>query len=125
MKTRTAAKRPCEAAGTLDGLQLAARAELALAFEEHRDRLLRLISLRLDRRLAGRVDPTDIIQDAFIRANAAYDEYRRQSDLPLYNWLCILAQFAVGDLPSNSSRNSKTLGCNGTAILPLSWSCIL
>ncbi len=94
METRKAAG---EAAETLEGLRLAGRAELAIAFEEHRDRLLRLIALRLDRRLAGRVDPSDIIQDAFIRANAAYDEYCRQSDLPLYNWLRIQAQFAVGD----------------------------
>lgn len=97
METRTAAERPCEAAESLEGLRLAARAELAIAFEEHRDRLLRLISLRLDRRLAGRVDPSDIIQDTFIRANTAYDEFCRQSDLPLYNWLRIQTQFAVGD----------------------------
>ena len=97
MEMPTAAERPCEAAEQLEGLRLASRAELAIAFEEHRDRLTRLITLRLDRRLAGRVDPSDILQDTFIRANTAYDDYCRQSELPLYNWLRIQAQYAVGD----------------------------
>ncbi len=97
MNLSTSPERQHDAEVEIRGLELADRADLAISFEEHRDRLLRLISLRLDRRLAGRVDPSDIIQETYIRANAAYDEYRRQSDLPIYNWLRIQAQFAVGD----------------------------
>lgn len=58
---------------------------------------MRMIVLRLDQRLSGRVDPSDIIQETFLRANAAFEDYRRMSNLPIYNWLRIQAQFAVGD----------------------------
>jgi RNA polymerase sigma-70 factor (ECF subfamily) len=73
------------------------RADLAIAFEQNRDRLIRVISQRVDRRLSGRIDPSDILQETFLRANAAFDEYCLNSDLPVYNWLRIQAQFAVGD----------------------------
>jgi len=35
-------------------------------FDRHRDRLRRLISIRLDRRLSGRVDPSDVIQETLV-----------------------------------------------------------
>ena len=72
-------------------------ADLIEAIQENKDRLTRLIAMRLDRRLAGRVDPSDILQETFLRANAAFEEYRRQGNLPIYNWLRIQAQYAVGD----------------------------
>ena len=35
---------------------------LAVLVERHRDRLERMVRLRMDRRLQGRVDPADIVQ---------------------------------------------------------------
>lgn len=32
----------------------------------HRDRLRRVVKLRMDRRLQGRVDPSDVLQETFI-----------------------------------------------------------
>ena len=37
---------------------------LAELFARHRDRLRRMVRLRLDRRLQGRVDPSDVLQEA-------------------------------------------------------------
>jgi len=74
--------------------------DLASVFQENRDRLRRMISLRLDHRLAGRIDASDILQETYLRAHAAYPEYLRQNgdtQLPIFNWLRIQAQFAVGD----------------------------
>lgn len=74
--------------------------DLAAVFESNRDRLRRMIALRLDSRLAGRIDASDILQETFLRAHAAYPEYLRQAQqnqLPVFNWLRIQAQFAVGD----------------------------
>ncbi len=73
------------------------RSDLIAAFQENKDRLIRLIGMRLDRRLAGRIDPSDILQDTFLRADAAFEEYVRLSEMPVYNWLRVQAQFAVGD----------------------------
>ena len=55
-----------------------------------RDRLRRMVALRLDRRLQGRVDPSDIIQEAYIDASARLAEYARQPDMPFFLWLRFL-----------------------------------
>lgn len=49
---------------------LAAGDQSALAelFEKHRERLWRMVRFRLDPRLLGRVDPDDILQEAFMDA---------------------------------------------------------
>ena len=65
-----------------------ARAQL---LEQHRDRLKRMVALRLDRRVLKRVDPSDIIQETLIQANHKLDEYLRQQPIPLYPWLRQLA----------------------------------
>jgi RNA polymerase sigma-70 factor (ECF subfamily) len=55
-----------------------------------RDRLRRMVALRLDRRLQGRVDPSDIIQEAYIDASARLADYARQPDMPFFLWLRFL-----------------------------------
>ena len=44
------------------------------------------MKLRLDRRLAGRVDPSDVLQEAFLDAMARADECRRDPEVPVYLW---------------------------------------
>jgi RNA polymerase sigma-70 factor, ECF subfamily len=39
---------------------------LAELFARHRDRLWRTVSFRMDRRLAGRIDPDDVLQEAYV-----------------------------------------------------------
>src|SRR5262249_29856551 len=55
-----------------------------------RDRLRRMVALRLDRRLQGRVDPSDIIQEAYIDASVRLAEDARQPDMPFFLWLRFL-----------------------------------
>ena len=55
-----------------------------------RGRLRRMVALRLDRRLQGRVDPSDIIQEAYIDASARLADYARQPDMPFFLWLRFL-----------------------------------
>jgi len=57
----------------------------------HRDRLKKLISLRLDRRLAARVDPSDVVQEALVDADRKLDRYLHDRPLPFYPWLRRLA----------------------------------
>jgi RNA polymerase sigma-70 factor (ECF subfamily) len=63
---------------------LAAMDELLQA---HRPRLRRMVSLRLDPRLAARVDPSDIVQDALVEAHQKLPEYLQAPPLPFYPWL--------------------------------------
>src|SRR4051812_43110130 len=54
---------------------------------DHRARLRRMISLRMDRRLQGRVDPSDVIQESFIDAARRLPEYAKNPELPFFVWL--------------------------------------
>ena len=46
-----------------------------------------MIALRIDRRLQGRVDPSDIVQEAYIDAARRIGEYTSNPSVPFYLWL--------------------------------------
>jgi RNA polymerase sigma-70 factor (ECF subfamily) len=57
----------------------------------HRDRLRRMVALRLDYRLQGRVDPSDIIQEAYLEAAGRLPEFAADpAAMPVYLWLRFL-----------------------------------
>lgn len=58
---------------------------------QHRQRLRQMVAVRLDRRLAARVDPSDVVQEALADAARKLDEYLQQRPLPFYPWLRRLA----------------------------------
>ncbi len=62
----------------------AARDELLV---RHRQRLRQAVAYRLDRRLAARVDPSDVVQEALAEASRRLPEYLRRRPLPFYPWL--------------------------------------
>jgi RNA polymerase sigma-70 factor (ECF subfamily) len=57
----------------------------------HRDRLRRMVAVRLDRRLAARVDPSDVVQETLAEAARNLSDYLRERPLPFYPWLRRLA----------------------------------
>jgi RNA polymerase sigma-70 factor (ECF subfamily) len=62
----------------------------------HRERLRRMVALRMDRRLQGRVDPSDVIQEAYLEAARRLPDYLREPDpMPLYLWLRFLGGQAL------------------------------
>src|SRR4051812_48205878 len=54
---------------------------------EHDGRLRRMVEFRLDLRLRGRVDPADVVQDAYLEAADHREAYFRLSAVPLFLWL--------------------------------------
>ncbi len=50
--------------------------------EKHRDRLKRMVALRIDRRLMKRIDPSDIIQETLVLADRRLDAYLRERPIP-------------------------------------------
>ena len=66
----------------------AAREQL---LRRHRDRLRRMVAVRLDPRLAARVDPSDVVQDVLAEAVVKLADYLRRRPLPFYPWLRQLA----------------------------------
>jgi len=76
--------------GVSEGLRLAAAGDeeaLRTLFAAHRDRLKRMVHLRLSRRLAGRVDDSDVLQEAFIEVARKLPEYAREPKMPLFLWI--------------------------------------
>jgi RNA polymerase sigma-70 factor (ECF subfamily) len=58
-----------------------------LLLERHRARLRRMVAVRLDSRLAARVDPSDLVQETLADAAARLGDYLRGRPLPFYPWL--------------------------------------
>jgi RNA polymerase sigma-70 factor (ECF subfamily) len=58
--------------------------------ERHRQRLRRMVALRLDHRLHSRLDASDVIQEAYLEATARLPEYLGKPALPFYLWLRFL-----------------------------------
>jgi RNA polymerase sigma-70 factor (ECF subfamily) len=57
----------------------------------HHDRLRRMVALRLDPRLQGRIDPSDVLQETYLEAASGLAEHLRESNIPFYLWLRLLA----------------------------------
>jgi RNA polymerase sigma-70 factor (ECF subfamily) len=56
-------------------------------FAGHRNRLRQMVAACLDRRLAARIDPSDVVQEALAEAARNLDDYLRDRPLPFYAWL--------------------------------------
>jgi RNA polymerase sigma-70 factor (ECF subfamily) len=57
---------------------------------QHRDRLKRVVKLRMDRRLQGRIDPSDVLQEAFLDFASRAAEYVQRPEMPFFLWLRFL-----------------------------------
>ncbi len=64
----------------------AARQEL---LGRYRGRLERMVSVRMDRRLAARFDPSDVVQEALLAAHQKLSEYLEERPIPFYPWLSL------------------------------------
>jgi RNA polymerase sigma-70 factor (ECF subfamily) len=62
-------------------------AALAELFERHRGRLRQMVRLRLDPRLQGRVDPSDVLQDAYLDLSRKLRDLTVRPELPFFLWL--------------------------------------
>ena len=72
---------------------------LAALFDGSRDRLRKMIRLRLDRRLSGRVDTSDVLQDAYLDVRRRIAEYARDpSAMPFHLWLRLVAGQRLTDV---------------------------
>jgi RNA polymerase sigma-70 factor (ECF subfamily) len=63
---------------------------LAELFARHRDQLRRMVRLRIDRRLQGRVDPSDVLQEAQVDILRRAAEYAADPRLPPFLWLRLI-----------------------------------
>jgi RNA polymerase sigma-70 factor (ECF subfamily) len=71
----------------LDAARCGDEPALAVLVERLRDRLERMVRLRMDRRLQGRVDPADVVQDAYLAVRGKFPQYSADPHLPFFLWL--------------------------------------
>ena len=60
---------------------------LAALFTRYEDRLRRMVVFRLDPRLRGRVDPSDILQESYLNAAQRLHSYLESPAAPVFIWL--------------------------------------
>ena len=61
----------------LRGASAGDESALAALFDGYRDRLRKMIRLRLDRRLSGRIDTSGVLEDAYLDVRRRIAEYAR------------------------------------------------
>ncbi len=66
------------------------RSALSQSFQAYHARLVRMVELRLDASLRRRLDPADVVQEAWLEIVRRFDEWRPQP-MPLHAWLRFLA----------------------------------
>jgi RNA polymerase sigma-70 factor (ECF subfamily) len=59
--------------------------------QRYRDRLRRMVAVRLDARLQARLDPSDVVQEALLEAARRLPDYLRERPVAFYPWLRRLA----------------------------------
>jgi RNA polymerase sigma-70 factor (ECF subfamily) len=73
--------------GLPDLARRASDAALGRRLEAHRDYLTTLARVQIGRRLQGKVDPTDVVQETFLHAVRDAAQFRGSSDQELAGWL--------------------------------------
>jgi len=71
---------------------------IALLFTHYRPRLERMVALRLDRRLLGRVDPADVVQEAYLEVRSRFPTYVQESAVPFFLWLRLVTGQKLTDV---------------------------
>jgi RNA polymerase sigma-70 factor (ECF subfamily) len=63
------------------------QAALGALVDFYRPRLRAMLQLRMDRRIQGRIDESDVLQEAFLEVSARLGEFARNPAVPFYLWL--------------------------------------
>jgi RNA polymerase sigma-70 factor (ECF subfamily) len=80
---------------------------LEVLFEMHRERLHRMVRLRMDPRVRGRIDASDVIQEAHLDAWRRLDAYLRDPKMPFFLWLRFLAGQKLLELHRHHLRTQR------------------
>jgi RNA polymerase sigma-70 factor, ECF subfamily len=86
-----AARDDDECARLIERLRGGDRTAATELLSRHRQRLRRMIELRLDARLRGRLDTSDVLQDALLDVASRLEDYLADPKLPFYLWMRLVA----------------------------------
>jgi RNA polymerase sigma-70 factor (ECF subfamily) len=66
--------------------------------DRHRDSLHRMVECRLNQGVAGRVDASDVVQDALLTASRRLADYLENPNIPFHAWLRQLTRDRLADV---------------------------
>jgi len=84
--------------GLIERVRVGDTSALASAFEVQRERLRRIVAFRMDARLAGRVDPDDVLQEAYLNASKRCTHVEGDTDDSLFVWLRLITVQTLADV---------------------------
>jgi RNA polymerase sigma-70 factor (ECF subfamily) len=82
----------------LKGVEAGDRSAVDRLLDRHREAVRRMIHMRLDHALAGRVDASDVVQDVMLEASQRMNDYLRSPNMPFHLWLRQLAKDRIIDM---------------------------
>ena len=82
--------------------------ELMNLFEEHRESLRKLIRRRIKGKLTARFDESDIIQEAFVRAESQLEAYLKSPKLHPSIWVRVLCRQLLFEYVRTQLRECRT-----------------
>jgi len=94
------------------------QAAFDLLFQRHRAKLRRAIALRMDRRVAARVDASDVLQDTYLEAFTRLPRYLQEQGMPFYLWLRWIAREKVMALHRRHLGAEKRAVAHEVPLLP-------
>jgi RNA polymerase sigma-70 factor (ECF subfamily) len=102
---------------------------LSELFDMNRERLRRMIELRLDARLNGRVSCSDVLQDTYIDALQRLQHFFKKPDMPFHVWLRLVASQRLVDVHrQHLGAQMRDAGCEvhlEDTVLPQVSSCTM
>jgi RNA polymerase sigma-70 factor, ECF subfamily len=95
----------------------------ASAFEElfkrHRAQLHKAIAMRMDRRVAARVDASDVLQETYMEAVKRFPSYLQQEKMPFSLWLLWIAREKVLGLHRRHLGAAKRSAQHEVPLMPV------
>ncbi len=92
---------PSETVRLIERIRAGDRRAIADLFQRHRERLRRMVELRMDPRLRGRVNASDVLQDGLLDVAQRVDGYLRDPKLPVFLWLRLVVSDRLAKVHQN------------------------
>jgi RNA polymerase sigma-70 factor (ECF subfamily) len=97
------------------------RAAVERLLETHRAALRRMVDLRMDPALAGRLDASDIVQDVMLEASRRLADYLAKPVMPFHLWLRHLAKDHIIDAHRRHRKAQRRSLDREQPIVPAAW----
>lgn len=105
----------------LDQARQGDRAAVDRLLEAHRAALRRMVELRLDPALSGRLDASDVVQEVMLEASRRLADYLARPAMPFHLWLRHLARDHIIDAHRRHRQAQRRSLDREQPIVPAAW----